>query len=56
MVRYMMGIVPLGMGKLWILRRVYLSVSVHVMLFLPTLNQRLLSKKEKKKFTCRPVS
>ncbi len=35
---------------------VYLFVSERVMLVLPTLTQRLLSKKEKKMFTYRPVS
>ncbi len=48
MVLYMMGMVPLGKGWSWILRRVYPFMSVCVMLLLHTLTQRLLIKKEKK--------
>ncbi len=46
MVLYMMGMVPLGIVLPWILQRVYLFLSVHVMLVMPTLTKRLPNKKK----------
>ncbi len=36
------------MGRPWILQSVYLFMSVHVMIVLPTLTKRLLNKKKEK--------